>query len=313
MIKTIEDIVRELGGVWPSGESTETHLYKFADGRYAYVAGLPGWSSGTSQYICTCTEFEECAKILRNEPSWKDAPAWAVAKAQDSDGGWYWYEFVPRLSTASPAKSKLSGSKRGRRVIYAGKGEVIGDWKQTLRLRPKNKEKQMEDKKQMNASEAVYGFASWLTCRKDKVCFSSTDDSGIAADLVKEFCSANALPEISDKWPDNLAHPGDKNDWHKRGEFPPAGTVCEMLSGNYWKEVKIVGWGGENVVIASDEIVGRYRGLCAEPSDFRPIQTGRERWIEQATAFFTSRGFCPNKHDLGACYDAGLAKMPEDK
>ncbi len=59
----------------------------------------------------------------------------------------------------------------------------------------------------LNPSEAVYGFAAWLTCRKEKTVMSASDDSAIIADLVAQFCKVNNLPEISEHWPSNLIHP----------------------------------------------------------------------------------------------------------
>lgn len=59
----------------------------------------------------------------------------------------------------------------------------------------------------LNASEAVFGFAGWLTCRKEKVVFSSGDDAAVVADLVQQFCDANGLPPVSEHWPQHLIHP----------------------------------------------------------------------------------------------------------
>ena len=244
MIKTIEDAVRELGGVWPSGESTETHLYKFADGRYAYVAGLPGWLSGTAHCVCTRTEFEECTTRLRNEPSWDGAPDWAVAKAQDSTGWWYWYSENP--SQTPEASGVWMYDDTSGRCSRAAQGEVIGNWRDTLRLRPE--EEKVED----------------------------------------------------------------ENDWYTKGEFPPVGTVCRLRFANTAYAVVTITYIGDGVMCYRDEQGMEYPASSSHV-ELRPLQTERERWIEQATAFFTSRGFCPNKHDLGAFYDAGLGKLPEDK
>ena len=123
-MRKIEDAVRELGGVWPGYDVDAVYLYKI-DNRY--IAGLPG---GTALHICTRAEFFECARRLRNEPSWGDAPDWAVAKAQDSDGEWYWYKQVP----CHGAKYwRIDGESKSQLVCEA---EVIGDWRDTLRLRP---------------------------------------------------------------------------------------------------------------------------------------------------------------------------------
>ena len=59
----------------------------------------------------------------------------------------------------------------------------------------------------LNPSEAVYGFAAWITCGGEKTIMSSDDDSAVMADLVVQFCKVNNLPDISKHWPNNLIHP----------------------------------------------------------------------------------------------------------
>jgi hypothetical protein len=59
----------------------------------------------------------------------------------------------------------------------------------------------------MNATEAIYGFMGWLTCREEAVTFGSSHDAAKAAELCKEWCEANKLPDVSDAWPNNIVHP----------------------------------------------------------------------------------------------------------
>ena len=66
----------------------------------------------------------------------------------------------------------------------------------------------MNDK--LTASEALYGFAGWLTCRKETVIASSSHDAAIWADLVKTFCDENNLEEPREGWQNNLVHPSGK-------------------------------------------------------------------------------------------------------
>ena len=104
----------------------------------------------------------------------------------------------------------------------------------------------------------------------------------------------------------------DKNDWYKRGEFPPIGTVCEVLYDGVWEQTKIIGWNGDKIVLTTpwDDITS-YDGAVANPNIFRPHQTERERWIKAAQLAIDM----PLDHAemLGEIYDAGLAKMPEEK
>lgn len=65
----------------------------------------------------------------------------------------------------------------------------------------------MGHKNTLNPSEAVYGFASWLITRKEITIMSEIHDYAQIADLVKQFCDANKLPDVSCQWPNNLVHP----------------------------------------------------------------------------------------------------------
>ena len=246
-LKTIEDAVRELGGVWPESVPSSEVLVWIGSGWTAWKKDWAGKSFNDWYEVCTRDEFEECTRQLRNEPSWNDAPDWAVAKAQDGDGMWCWYEAVPRPGESTFMIMSMGG------VRLARKGEVIGDWRQTLRLRPK--EKKMEN----------------------------------------------------------------KNDWYERGEFPPVGTLCEVLYDGVWEQTKIIGWDDEFIVVTTEwDEIQNYDGLCAEPSDFRPIQTERERWIGVAARIVI--GAQPHAEPwpdtlarLARIYDAGLAKKLEGK
>ncbi len=59
----------------------------------------------------------------------------------------------------------------------------------------------------LNPSEAVYGFASWLTTRRKKITISSQNDASIIAKLVDDFCKINKLKNPRDNWTDDLLHP----------------------------------------------------------------------------------------------------------
>lgn len=63
----------------------------------------------------------------------------------------------------------------------------------------------MKDK--LSASEALYGFVSWLTSREEVTSLSSKHDCARIADLVAEFCKTNDLEEPKDDWYKILVHP----------------------------------------------------------------------------------------------------------
>ena len=69
-------------------------------------------------------------------------------------------------------------------------------WHQRLDARPR-----------LNPAESVFGFAGWLTTRKQEVTLSSKHNAAPVADLVKRFIDENHLGDVSERWPRNLTHP----------------------------------------------------------------------------------------------------------
>lgn len=64
----------------------------------------------------------------------------------------------------------------------------------------------MDDK--MTASEALFGFMGWLTCRPEAVTLGAAHDAAVAADLVKLWCEVNNLPSPRDGvYPGNITQP----------------------------------------------------------------------------------------------------------
>jgi len=56
-------------------------------------------------------------------------------------------------------------------------------------------------------SEALYGFAGWLTTRDEEVTASAHHDASIWAELVATFIEANNLENPREGWENNLIHP----------------------------------------------------------------------------------------------------------
>lgn len=69
----------------------------------------------------------------------------------------------------------------------------------------------METKDNIIASEALFGFAAWLTTRETTVIASRVHDASVWAGLVDEFMKAN-----------NLQDP--REDYHKRFVMPKEKT-----------------------------------------------------------------------------------------
>lgn len=59
----------------------------------------------------------------------------------------------------------------------------------------------------LNSSEAVYGFAAWLTTRDEVIRIGGSENCAPIAELVKKFCEINNFQPISENWPRDLKFP----------------------------------------------------------------------------------------------------------
>uniref|UniRef100_A0A6H1ZER3 Uncharacterized protein n=1 Tax=viral metagenome TaxID=1070528 RepID=A0A6H1ZER3_9ZZZZ len=59
----------------------------------------------------------------------------------------------------------------------------------------------------LSASEALFGFCAWLTCRPEPTVMSSSDDAAPIVELIRLFCDTNKLAEPKEGWEKNLIHP----------------------------------------------------------------------------------------------------------
>jgi len=60
----------------------------------------------------------------------------------------------------------------------------------------------------MLPSEALFGFAAWLTCLEKPVLLGANYDASEAVDLLKNWCQANKLEDVRDGvYPKNMEYP----------------------------------------------------------------------------------------------------------
>jgi hypothetical protein len=64
----------------------------------------------------------------------------------------------------------------------------------------------------LSASEAIYGFVSWLTTRPKRVVMSSQDDAGSMVGLIVRFCEANHFAKPRTGWANTLIHPAAQDE-----------------------------------------------------------------------------------------------------
>ena len=65
--------------------------------------------------------------------------------------------------------------------------------------------KQQSEK--LTASEALFGFCAWLTCRDKPLILSSKHNATYAVKAIEQFMIENNLEEPRDGWENNLIHP----------------------------------------------------------------------------------------------------------
>lgn len=88
------------------------------------------------EHFFTREEVEAKRRKITGEPDDKDAPDWSESKAQDSDGKWHWYR---PLKPSHDSLEWFAGEYE-----FAGKGEVIGNWRDTLKKVNRDKKEASE-------------------------------------------------------------------------------------------------------------------------------------------------------------------------
>ncbi len=107
----------------------------------AHPSAEPNWFT-KAQWLARRAE-------LQNKPSWADAPEWAQWLAQDESGFWYWYALRP-----THPGMKSWWPEPATENNQCGKGEVLGDWRDTLERRPEKSRAELEVEL-VNVVEAV--------------------------------------------------------------------------------------------------------------------------------------------------------------
>ena len=119
---------------WPAGHQGWCYVISNRDGTKGVATSLIG------QVDCPWVRIEKQEWLarragLQNKPSWDDFGESAKFMAQDSDGAWMAFESEPA------AKYHVWSSMRGwcgyaREGRDRCRGEVLGDWRDTLEQRP---------------------------------------------------------------------------------------------------------------------------------------------------------------------------------
>lgn len=113
---------------WPSGEHQPWCYVYMAYGGVMKAAGN-FLDAVANPAMVTKDQWLARRAELQNKPSWGSAPEWAAYLSQNSSGEWWWHGDEPT------EHSSLYYSSCGKNVVQC-KGEVLGDWRDTLERRP---------------------------------------------------------------------------------------------------------------------------------------------------------------------------------
>lgn len=59
----------------------------------------------------------------------------------------------------------------------------------------------------MHPTDALYGFAGWLTLREETLEVGINHNAGPIAELVKEWAEHNGIPDVSPEYPNTFKQP----------------------------------------------------------------------------------------------------------
>lgn len=99
------------------------------------------------------------------------------------------------------------------------------------------------------------------------------------------------------------------NSWYERGELPPVGVYCcgYVTQEDRWIEIEVIAHRDSHVLGWSG---GEKRGFRSNGVKcFRPINTEREKAIEDMSRVMHEHDSVINDDTLGALYDAGYRKV----
>lgn len=93
-------------------------------------------------------------------------------------------------------------------------------------------------KESLSASEAVYGFAGWLTSRDKKVTMSGSDDAAVVAELVGKFIEKQKLEQPKDHWEDDLIPMKESMEFTRGGDIKGKMGIGDIKKAERQEELK---------------------------------------------------------------------------
>ncbi|HHQ4466794.1 TPA: hypothetical protein ACSPZQ_000083 [Aeromonas veronii] len=249
---------------------------------------------------------------LQNKPSWKDAPQDASYLAQEPHGMWTFFFDRPY----EPSKLSDDGWRFDGFQAWCSecRGEVLGDWRDTLERRPVDLSEPAGGVKERGADGAEENNAMaqrlLVALKSDPRSF----DTGALAEMV-ELADAEIVKR------DAAVCGGEgclNNHWFERGELPPVGAMCQMKHKQATSEWARPGFddvfivaGGNELFISADQKGGKELVGTWDDYEFRPIRTERDKAIDEMKLHCPYHGSWDTVGRIyaEALYDAGYRKQ----
>lgn len=293
--------------VWPDGMREVLVCYPRNVNAliWSCVSSNAGWIT-KEQWITRRAE-------LQNKPSWDDFGESAKFMAQDSDGAWMAFESEPAANyhVWSSTRGWCGYAREGRDRC---RGEVLGDWRDTLERRPQAEAditdpfdpefRSVTVSNETIPLEQPVVVASIGDAIQGKC--PSCGNTGIHACLGRKVTHTDTANEIT-KWVAKQ-QAKETSDWHERGELPPVGARCVALLGIAPKANCEVIAKTEQQMVVKWEDNGMMDVIDLDVyAAFRPTLTEREVAIEEMCQVAGLDGLMFGLV-AGKLYDAGYRK-----
>lgn len=209
---------------------------------------------------------------LQNKPSFADHPD-AKCFVQQDDGIWFKSVGKVQLITPSMSGGWVGDGSGTVRWVELSKGEVLGDWRDTLERRPADRSEPAVTERLTEAAQTVLAAAPALMDEKFRF---------------------------------------DRDDWYERGELPPVGVECEIFGKDASPEkCKIIAYHKDQVAVQWESFGGGILDVLYLRGDywkFRPIRTERQLTVDEMMAV-AAANFGNLETCCEALYDAGYRKQ----
>lgn len=205
---------------WERSNIKDMPAYKYSRGKYEKIDKKPVGTIVKPRFIRYRKDKSVSPSDLRltQVPDWKEKTKMATEPLSFN-------EFIcrhVRIMIDDPATDKHFPPQRAHMLYKLYKKLLAKGSPQALKyhrnVKPKGQNtntpskirkmaKRIVKKALLSPSEALYGFAGWLTCQDEPTIMSGRNDAGNVAEKIDLFCKTNKLPDPRNGWEKQLTHP----------------------------------------------------------------------------------------------------------